>query len=453
MKKVHKEHKSIPMPRLLFVLLALFSLRASAQPLLTVEQAIEKALEKNFDIRLSRTNLDAYALDQQYADAAFLPRLNGTASRVWNSNAQRQTFSDGTERERDDIKSSNLAAAVNLNWTIFDGLRMFVTRDKLAEFKLLGELAVKDQIVRTIADIISRYYNIVQAKQQVTAISEQMSISEERVKLAERKISVGLGSRPELLQASVDLNAQRASMLQQQTLISQLREQLNQLMGEPVDRWFDVNDSIPLNLNLQYGELATSLDASSPTLQLARKTIDIARLTIRERRAERWPVISFNSAYNFSRLDNTVVINPFQPLFSLNRGLNYGLSASVPILNGFNSRRLIRQAEIDLRFQELSYQNQRTLLDLELSNAYRNYQYQIRALRLEEENIDLAKENVNIALERFRQGVSTYLELREAQISLSDSYNRLIAARYNTKLAETNLLRLKGSIIGGYWEP
>lgn len=438
--------------QILVCLIFLLPCSLSAQTLLTLEEAVQKALEKNYDIRLTQNDLQAYALDHEYANAAFLPRLNGTASKVWNSNSQRQTFTDGTERERDDIKSTNLASAINLNWTIFDGMKMFVTRDKLEEFKKLGELAVKNQVVLTISDVTARYYNIVQAKQQVSAISEQISINEERVKLAERKISVGLGSKPELLQASVDLNAQKASMLQQQTLIAQLREQLNQLMGDPVDVYFDVTDSIPINLNLQYGDLATSLDASSPALQVARKNIDLARLTVRERKAERWPVINFNSAYNFTRLDNTVVINPFQPLFSLNRGLNYGLSATVPILNGFNTRRMIRQAELDVQYQELFYQNQRSQIDLSLSNAYRNYQYQIKALRLEEENIELARENVSIALERFRQGVSTYLELREAQISLSDSYNRLIAARYNTKVAETDLLRLKGSIIDGYWQ-
>ncbi len=440
------------MSRILICLILLLPCLLPAQTVLTLEEAVQKALEKNYDIRLTQNDLQAYALDQEYANAAFLPRLNGTASKVWNSNSQRQTFTDGTERERDDIRSTNLASAINLNWTIFDGMKMFVTRDKLEEFKKLGELAVKNQVVLTISDVTARYYNIVQAKQQVSAISEQISINEERVKLAERKISVGLGSKPELLQASVDLNAQKASMLQQQTLIAQLREQLNQLMGDPVDVYFDVTDSIPINLDLQYGDLATSLDASSPALQVARKNIDLARLTVRERKAERWLVINFNSPYKFTRLDNTVVINPFQPLFSLNRGLNYGLSATVPILNGFNTRRMIRQAELDVQYQELFYQNQRSQIDLSLSNAYRNYQYQIKALRLEEENIELARENVSIALERFRQGVSTYLELREAQISLSDSYNRLIAARYNTKVAETDLLRLKGSIIDGYWQ-
>jgi outer membrane protein len=120
---------------------------------------------------------------------------------------------------------------------------------------------------------------------------------------------------------------------------------------------------------------------------------------------------------------------------------------SVPIFNGFNTRRLIRQAQLDIRYQELFYDNQRSLIDVTISNAWKDYELQKQLLQLEEENINLAKENVAIALERFRQGVSTNLELREAQISLEAAYNRLIAARYNTKLAETELLRLKGDLV------
>ena len=94
--------------------------------------------------------------------------------------------------------------------------------------------------------------------------------------------------------------------------------------------------------------------------------------------------------------------------------------------------------------QELLLDNTRTLLDVQINNAFRDYELQKKNLALEEDNILLAKENVFIALERFKQGVSTYLELREAQISLADGYNRLIAARFNAKLAEIELMRLKG---------
>jgi outer membrane protein len=200
-------------------------------------------------------------------------------------------------------------------------------------------------------------------------------------------------------------------------------------------------------MDINLGFITTNLEATNPTLRLALKNIDIANISLKERKAERWPVISFNSAYNFSTSNNQAVINTFTPLFNQNNGYNFGFSASVPLFNGLNTRRLIRQAELDINYQQLFFENQRSLINTGISNAFKDYEYQKQALALEEENIQLAKENVAIALERFRQGVSTTLELREAQISLHDAYNRLIAARYNTKLSEIELLRLKGDIL------
>ncbi|HYE53904.1 MAG TPA: TolC family protein, partial [Chitinophagaceae bacterium] len=98
-------------------------------------------------------------------------------------------------------------------------------------------------------------------------------------------------------------------------------------------------------------------------------------------------------------------------------------------------------------FAEVQLDNQRSLIDLGIYNAFKSYQFQKQALDLEEANIQLAKDNVFISFERYRLGVSTYLELREAQQSLEEAYRRLIAARYNTKVAETELLRLRGDLV------
>ena len=140
-------------------------------------------------------------------------------------------------------------------------------------------------------------------------------------------------------------------------------------------------------------------------------------------------------------------MNPALPVFNQNKGPNFGFTATIPILNNFNQNRLIKQALLDIQYQELIYQNQRSELDLSVLNAFSEYEQQKKALVLEEENIVLAKENVSIALEVYRLGASTIIQLREAQKSLEDAYNRLISARYNTKLAETELLRLKGDLV------
>lgn len=434
------------------ILLFLSITSARAQELLSVEEAIAQALQTNYDILLVRNDAEAFDTDVRYADAAFLPRLNGSASKIWNNNSQRSEFVDGRNR-KGDVKSNNLNASVNLEWRIFDGFGMFATRERLQELKAFGELNIRAQVVNSVAQIINGYYNIVRQKQQLGAIDTLIAINEERVRLAEKKMSVGLGSKPELLQARVDLNAQRAARLLQETLIAQLREQLNQLTGMPIEKEYDVSDSIPINLDILYDSVSSGIQKHNPGLLASQKTIDIARLALKERKSELFPVLNFNSAYNFGRTNNGSVVNPeFQPIFNLNRGFNYGFSATVPIFNGFNTKRQIRQADIDLRYNQLAYKAQLSKVELDISNSYKNYQYQKQALQLEEENIALAKENVFIALARFRQGVSTYLELREAQLSLEQAYSRLIAARYNTKLAETELYRLKGSLASGVSE-
>lgn len=418
-----------------------------SQDSLTIEDAVSQALKYNFDIQTAKTDSTAYAIDNAFANAAFLPNLNGTLTRVWNRNNQRQQLADGTKKGGNGIRSKNLAASINLNWTLFDGLRMFATREKLAEFVRLGEYTVKEQVVNSVATVVNNYYNIVRQKQLLKAIEEQMSINEERVQLANKKFSVGLGAKPELLQAKVDYNAQKAAQLTQQTLIAQLREQLNQLIGFPTTKYYEVPDSIPINTSLQFGNIHNDLLRFNPTLQLARKNIDISNLTIRETRAGLLPTVAFNSAYNFTRVDNQVVLNSFTPLFNQNRGFNYGLSVNVPVLNGFETRRLIRQAKLGVRLQEINLSNQSSQLDVSINNGFKNYELYKKLLNLEEDNILLAKENVNIALQRFKLGASTYIELHEAQISLAEGYDRLITARYNTKVAETELLRLQGSIV------
>lgn len=429
------------------------TIAAKAQQVLTLEDAIAAALKNNYDILMSRNDSTSYALDRYYSFGAFLPQLTGVANTVWNANNQKLKFAsrDGSGKDsivsRNGVKNNAINYSVNLSWTLFDGMKMFATREKLYELERLGALEVKNQMTNSVANVIKNYFNIVQQKQQLKAIEEQMSIDEERVKLADKKLSVGLGGKPELLQAKVDWNAQKAAQLQQQTLIAQLRDQLNQLIGFKIGSVYEVSDSIPLNTTLQFGAFQQQFEETSPALLFAKKNIDIARLTVKEQKAGLWPTLTFNSAYNFTQTNNSLAVNLFQPFFNQNKGFNYGFGLNVPILRGFNQRRLIRQAQIGVQYQELNYENQRSLVDAGITNAFKDYELQKQLLDLENNNIMLAKENVAIALERFRQGVSTYLELREAQKSLLDAYNRLIAARYNTKVAETELLRLKGDLL------
>jgi len=434
--------------RIIVIAFALISISSFAQQrILGLEEAIANALQKNYDILLAKNDSTVAAIDYSYRSAAFLPRLNANAATVWNNNNAKQTLSDGTKRESNGLRSNNISSQLALNWTLFDGFKMFATKDKAEQLLELGGLEIKNQVVNTVADVINNYYNIVRQKQQLKAIEEQMSIDSERVRLAQYRLDIGVGTKPDLLQSKIDLNAQKAAQLQQQALIEQLKEQLNQAMSLPQFTNYEVSDTIPINTTVSLGDVLANAEKNNPSLQVSKKSIDIARLTLKEQRALLFPTVSFNSAYNFTRNKNQKVINSFSTLFNQNSGFNYGFGVSVPILNGFNTRRLIRQAQWNIQYQGLVFENQRSVTTLSVINAFQYYEQQKKALALEEENILLARENLDIIFQTYKLGAATLLQLKQAQQSLEDAYNRLIAARYNAKLSETELMRLSGTLV------
>ena len=218
-------------------------------------------------------------------------------------------------------------------------------------------------------------------------------------------------------------------------------------MNVEMNTRYEVADSITFRDDIILGDIMGTVETTNPQLQLTKKNIDIGKLTLKERKADRYPVVTFNSAYSYSKTRNKLAVNAFTLLYNQNNGFNYGVGVAIPILNGFNVRRQIKQAQLDIDYLNIVYKNQKSQIDLGITNAFKDYELQKKTLALEEENILLAKENVFISLERLRLGITTYIELRETQKSLELAYDRLIAARYNTKLAETELLRLKGDLV------
>jgi outer membrane protein TolC len=433
--------------KIFFIASILWARSVFAQQPLSLEQAIATSLANNYDILLSRNDSTLAALDYAYANYAFYPRINANAGYTLNNNNSKQVLADGTKRERDGIKSNNLVSSVNLNWTLFDGMKMFATKRRLSKLVEVGELQIKNQVITTVSDVMRTYYDLARHQQQLRAIEETMQLSEERLKLAQYKFDIGTGAKPDMLQAQIDLNAQRSAHLTQQTLILKTRELLNQLLALPVDTNFTTDDSISVNSGLLLESIQNGVTGVNPQLLLIQRNLEVAGLALEERKAERYPTVSFNAAYNFNRADNKDVINPFQPLFNQNRGLNYGLTATIPIFNGFNARRLIKAAELDIAYGELQYKQGLAQITTSITNAYKDYDLSKRTLVLEEENAKLVRENLFIARERYRLGISTFLEMREAQRSLEEANNRLIQARYNTKIAEVELMRLRGDIV------
>lgn len=449
---MQKQNWKVPdiklMKRLIpFIITALLGNQLFAQDSLTVEQAVAYALQNNYDILLSRNDSAIAAINYEYRNAAFLPRVNGSGNILFNNNNQKQTLADGSEKNRSGIRSNNLNSAINLNWTVFDGFRMFLLRDGLNISIRQGSLTIKNAVVNSVAAVVTTYYDIVRQKQQLKNVEEQMALASDRLRLAQYKFDIGVGIKPDVLQAQIDLNNNKAGQLTQLVLIDQRKQTLNQLMNVALKADYKVSDTIPVRTDLVLGNLLNDLTRTSPQLQTARANIDAAELAVRLVKANRYPTVSLVSAYNFSRTSNNTVINQFSPLFNLNRGFNYGVSVSVPILNNFTVRQQVRQSQLAVSFQQLQYQAQESLVNTGLLNSFKSYEGQKQIVAVLDSNILLARENLFIERERYRLGRTTFIELRQAEENVSVTITNLINARYSLKLSETELLRLRGDLV------
>jgi len=320
---------------------------------------------------------------------------------------------------------------------------MFISYSKLKQFREVGELNAKIEIENNIALIIQNYYNIVSLQEGIKAQKDAIEISNERVKIADDKLKLGSASRLELLQAKVDLNADSSNLLKQQITLSNAKVYLNELLARNTNIDFVIMDSINNRSNFSYDELKEKILSRNIELKVADKNREIASLNLGGIRSQLYPQLGAYINYNFSRLDYQAGLYKLNQ----NQGFSYGLSLSLNLFNGLNTRRQIENAHIDLMNSELEFNSTKNSIEADFEHEYLNYKNGLTLVKLEEENLAVAEQNAEIAMERFRNGSYSPLELREAQKALLDSRTRLVSAQYSAKFAEVELNRLSGQII------
>lgn len=433
--------------RLFLLVLIASGFEVGAQQKLEVEDIVVVALEKGYDVQLSRNTLAASGTDARNASGLFLPDVTLNAGRTWTRQDSKQTLADNSDRNVSGIKQNSFNPSLQLTWVLFDGLKMFATYKGLQELAGVNEVLLKNQMANTMAIVINNYYNVVAQKQQLRAINEQIAVSEERIKLADRKLQVGSGVKTELLQAKLDQNAFKTSALQQEALIIQTKANLNTISGNQLPEQFEVSDTIPLNLDLTIEEIFEGIESTNPTLIAARGSIEVAKYNLKARRGDRFPIINFVSGYNLNRNESNQAQNQFSAISTRTNGYQFGFTTQWFLLNNFTITNAVQLAKINLDRQQIIYEQQKAIAYNGVRIAYANYDNARKTLAIEEENIQLARENVSILLETFKRGIATFIELRTAQQSMVDAYNRLTTARFNAKVSETELLRLKGALL------
>jgi outer membrane protein len=424
------------------VVILLYATCAQSQELLTPEDAVSISLKNNYDILVATNNADIARLNNTTGNAGMLPEVAVTTTDNYSVNKVNQKPSSGEETNYSNARYNSFNSGIELNWTLFDGGKMFITKNKLNEIQNLSDIEFRDQVLQTVFNVIVAYYEVVREKQQLVSINEAISKNEASVNILKTSFGAGLAPKIYLLQAQIDLNVFRESAINQETAIVAAKRILNQLLSRDANTRFEVIDSIPFENLPGKDELTKKLYESNTSILMIKKQADIASLGLKEYKTAMLPSLHFNAGYNFLQNDNSEGSILKNQVY----GPQIGGTLSIPIYQAGNASRQVKTARLQLQSAQYNLESTKLQANSELQNTLTIYEDQQRLLEIEKSNTELARENLDISMERLRLGQTTSLELHQAQENFVDSYTRLINFEYYLKVAETRLKKLMAEL-------
>jgi outer membrane protein len=408
---------------------------AQISGLLTYEEAVARALQNNFDIQIAKNNAQIAGIENNLGAAGFLPKLDLNSSGAFANNATKQEFSNGQSVNKSGVISKNISAGAFLTYTLFDGLKMYATKERLNLLEEQGELHFKIQIENTLEQLTYSYYQIVMQEQLIKGINAAMDVSHERIKVAEKKLQIGSGSNVELLQAKLDLNAQKSNLITQKNVLKEYKNNLTQLMQEKHSSTFSVDTNFAFASMESMDDIKQKIENNNRSILYAKKNILVTRQIIKELKSQTLPRVGLSSSYAFGRNSNTAGF----ALFTQNIGFNMGFNVTWNVFNGHQVKKQVQVANIQMQNNLLDVERIQSNLFSETNTAYARWIGDKETLALEEENIKLAEQSLFIMLERMKLGLGNYLETKESQSSYEAATTRLVTARYTLKESETRL--------------
>ena len=430
---------------LITIILVSCRLTANAQELYTLEKCIEIGLEQNYSIRIVQNEERISSNNVTPGNAGYLPTVDlsgGFNGSVYDYNYD---YKDGTSEKVNGVNSETANAGINLNWTLFDGFGIQANYSKLKELEQMGKINSRITVEGLVANIAAEYYNFIRQRIRLRNLRSAVTLSKERLRIVEERYIIGSMSRLDLQQAKVDFNADSSQLLKQFETVNASQIKLNELMGlDSVNRSISVHDTVPLNSNmLNEADLWHKTISNNSLFLASQKNRTISELDYKRILSRNYPYLRLNAGYGYT--NNWYETGNMDMQKRL--GLNYGVTVGFTIFDGMNRKREQKNARIQIENNELRIQEMELALRADLSNLWMAYQNNLELWNLEKENLIVAQENHEIALERYKIGDLSGIELREAQNNLLGAEERRSIAEYNTKLCEISLMQLSGQIL------
>lgn len=431
---------------LITCLLAVSSvLGMEAQQVYSLKKCIETGLERNYSIRIIRNEQQISDNNATHGNAGYLPTVDMNGGFSGSINNNRNSLKEGTIEKTNGVNSETGNIGLNVNWTVFDGFGIQAQYARLQELRRMGELNTRLTIEDFVSSLSSEYYNLIRQKIRLRNLRSTLDLSKERLRIVEERYYIGSMSRLDLQQAQVDFNADSSKVLNQLEVVHTSRIRLNQLMAlENVEEQILIKDTlISPNTFLDEVDLWKNTLASNSALLIAQKNKTLSELDYKKVKSRNYPYVKLNAGYGYTA--NWTEVGNYDLQQRL--GLNYGMTIGMNIFDGLNRKREQRNARIQIENSQLRMQELELGLRADMSNFWMAYKNNLDLWSLEKANLVAAQENYRIAIDRYKLGELSGIELREAQNSLLEAEERLSVAEYATKICEITLLQLSGQIL------
>ncbi len=427
------------------LLLMMLPLVSGGQTVYSLKDCISIGLEKNFSILVARNSETIAGNNYTKGNAGFLPSLDLSSRFGGTVNNTLQNLTEGGQNKTTGISNTTSNAGVALNWGVFSGFSAHTTYKKLDELKELGELNSQLAVENLVADIISGYYTCIQQVRQLENMKYAVLLSRERLRIDEDRYLLGSSSKLQVLQSRVYLNADSSRLSRQTEAVREAQVRLNEMMAvEDLSVRFITRDSsIKVNPDLMYEKLFEETLNRNTSLLIASKNRMISEYDYKLAVSRSYPYLSLSTGYSYNY--NTYQTGQFRN--QTVNGLNYGLTLGMNLYDGLNQRRSIKNSALEINNRELRYREIEQGVKADLITIYSAYSNFLRLQILEEQNLQTATENLDIALERYKLGNLSGIELREVQKSLLDANESLLSVQYQAKIAEISLLLISGKIM------
>lgn len=413
-------------------------------PQLSKETAVAEALERNFGIVIARNQLAIADANSSILNSRFLPILSATAGFNYSNEDQEVTFRNGEVNAVNGAETERYNAALNLNYTLFDGLGRWYDYKRFKEQYNLSELQVRQTIETTLLQLFTVYYEVARLRENVSVLEQTYANTQDRLTRAQYQFDYGQVNKLEVLNAEVDLVTDSINLINGRQLLRNAKRDLTVVLNSELDRAFTVDTAVNFINPIRMEEFYTAAPQNNVELLIAKSNIQLSDYSYKAAKSVFLPSLNLNGSYGWN--EGQFPVTSFATS-STSTGLSVGLSLNWNLFDGGTGITNVKTARILRDNQELVEKQLEVETARNLANARGNYQNSLEIYRLQRQNVLTAQDNYERSAERYKLGQISSVELRQAQINLLNSQTNRNLAKYQAKLAELELLQLSGQIL------